>query len=306
MGVSQTGNITATFNEPVTGVSGTTFVLRNAAGTVIPAAVTYNATTRVATLDPTATLPADIRYTATLTGGTTNIRDAGTPSASLATTSWAFTTGPVPTVSGQTPASGATAVSATGNITATLSEAVTGVSGTTVILKNATTGATIPAGVTYNATTRVVTLDPTATLPTEARYTATLTGGATSIRDSAGNPLATRSWSFVVGTRPTLTTRGPAVNATAISRTANVTGTFSEAVQGVSGTSVTLKNATTGAAISAVVTYNATTRVVTLNPSLTLAANTKFTVTMTGSATAIRDMAGNNFGNTTWSFTTGA
>ncbi|MCW2801897.1 MAG: hypothetical protein JWN06_114, partial [Propionibacteriaceae bacterium] len=506
-GASATGNITATFSEPVTGVSGTTFQLTNAAGTAVAATVSYNATTRVATLDPTATLAANTTYTARLTGA--SIVDSA--SNSLADTTWSFTTAaapvatapgaptigaptagnasatvrwtapasnggsaitgyqvrifvgaattatrtvtvgnvtssvvdaltngtgyqfdvaainavgtgaasartatttPVapppsvtvagaptigaptaanasatvrwtapasnggaaitgyrirtyvgtsttvfrttnvanvtstsigtltngtgyqfdvaainsagtgtasartatttprtefvaPTITTRAPASGGTAVAVGSNITATFGEAVTGVSGTTFVLRNAA-GTAVAAAVTYDATTRVATLNPTANLPAEARYTATLTGGAAAIRDTAGNPLATSSWSFVVGTRPTLTTRSPAVNAIAVSRTANVTGTFSEAVQGVSGTSVTLKNATTGAAISAVVSYNATTRVVTLNPSATLAANTKFTVTMTGSATAIRDMAGNNFGNTTWSFTTGA
>jgi hypothetical protein len=50
--------------------------------------------------------------------------------------------------------------------------------------------------VTYNATTRVVTLDPSVTLAANMRYTATLTGGATAIRDIAGNPLTTISWSF--------------------------------------------------------------------------------------------------------------
>jgi hypothetical protein len=90
-GVSAGTNVTATFSEPVSGVGGTTFVLRNAAGGAAAAAVTYNATTRVATLDPSADLGADSRYTATLTGGTSAIRDtAGNP---LTTTSWSFTTG---------------------------------------------------------------------------------------------------------------------------------------------------------------------------------------------------------------------
>jgi hypothetical protein len=257
---------------------------------------------------------ADVTSTSigTLTNGTgyqfdvAAINSAGTGAASARTaTTTPRTEFVAPTITTRAPASGGTAVAVGSNITATFGEAVTGVSGTTFVLRNAA-GTAVAAAVTYDATTRVATLNPTANLPAEARYTATLTGGAAAIRDTAGNPLATSSWSFVVGTRPTLTTRSPAVNAIAVSRTANVTGTFSEAVQGVSGTSVTLKNATTGAAISAVVSYNATTRVVTLNPSATLAANTKFTVTMTGSATAIRDMAGNNFGNTTWSFTTGA
>src|SRR4029453_10708657 len=70
--VSQVANPPATFSEPVTGVNGTTTFVLRLGTTVVPATVTYNTTTRVATLDPTATLLADRTYTATLSG----VRDA--------------------------------------------------------------------------------------------------------------------------------------------------------------------------------------------------------------------------------------
>ncbi len=300
-GFSTTGNISVTFSEAVQGVSGTTFTLRNAAGTAVPAAVTYSTTTRVATLDPTSTLPSDARYTVALTGGATGIRDvAGN---GLASTTWAFTAGPAPTITGRTPGANATAASTTGNITATLSEAVNGVSGTTFTLRDAA-GTAVPAAVSYSTTTRVATLNPTATLAADTRYTATLTGGATAIRDAAGNPLATTSWTFTTGPRPTVTARTPGVSSTGVSRTVNITATFSEAVTGVSGTTVTLRTSA-GAAVTAVVTYSATTRVATLNPSVTLAANTVYTVTLTGGTSAIRDAIGNPLTTTTWNFTTG-
>ena len=53
------------------------------------------------------------------------------------------------------------------------------------------------------------------------------------------------------------------------------------------------------------VSCNATTRVATLNPNTTLASRTKFTVTLTGGAAAIRDAAGNPLTTATWTFTTG-
>jgi methionine-rich copper-binding protein CopC len=189
-GASRTANLTATFSENVTGVSGTTFTLKNAAGTAIPAAVTYNATTHVATLNPTATLPTDTKLTATLTKA---IKDSA--SNPLAATTWTFTTGPTPTVTARTPAANATGASRTANLTATFSENVTGVSGTTFTLKNAA-GTAIPAAVTYNATTHVATLNPTATLPALTKLTATLT---TAIKDSASNPLAPTTWTFTTG-----------------------------------------------------------------------------------------------------------
>jgi hypothetical protein len=54
------------------------------------------------------------------------------------------------------------------------------------------------------------------------------------------------------------------------------------------------------------VSYNASTRTVTLNPSVTLAGNTVYRVTLTGGTTAVRDIAGNPLTTTSWTFTTGA
>jgi hypothetical protein len=298
--VSTTANITATFNEAVQGVSGTTFTVKNAAGTAVAAAVTRNGTTNQWILAPTAALVPDTKYTATLTGSASAIRDgANNP---LATTSWTFLTGSAPAITTRTPGTGAFAASTTANITATFSENVTGVSGTTFTLKNAA-GTAITAVVSYSATTRVATLNPSASLVADAKYTATLTGGTTAIRDTAGNPAATSSWTFTTGPAPTVTSRTAASGATGVSRTANITATFSENVAGLSGTTFTLKNGTTS--ITAVVTYNATTRVATLNPSATLAASTRYTAALTGGAAAIRDAGGNPLTSTTWTFTTG-
>jgi len=105
-------------------------------------------------------------------------------------------------------------------------------------------------------------------------------------------------------TAPTVSAQTPAANATKVSRTANITATFSEAVQGVSGTTFQLTNAATGAAITATVTYNATTRVATLDPSATLALKTQYRVTLVGGTAGIRDLAGNPLVNVTWVFST--
>jgi len=311
--MSQTGDITVGFSEVVSGVNGSTFTLKNPAGTVIPATVTYNETIRVATLNPTGALAADTKYTVTLTGSVTAIRDASNNA--LATTQWTFTTGPGPTVTNRT-AWFATGVSQTADVTATFSEPVIGVSATTFTLKNPA-GTAVPATVTYNPTSRVATLNPTTTLAADTRYTATLTGSATAIRDVAGNPLAdnpsekepsaTTSWYFTTGPVPTVISRSPAVNATAVSRTADITATFSEPVTGTSGNYFMLTNATTGAMVPVeLYSYNAASRVATLNPRGTLTANTKYTVTLTSSTYGgIRDAAGNPLQTTRWTFTTG-
>ena len=211
----------------------------------------------------------------------------------------------------RTPAGGATGVVRTGNVTATFSEAVQGVGGTTFTLRAGTS--TVAATVTYDAGTRTATLDPTADLAAGTQYTATLTGSAAAVRDLANNPLVTVSWTFTTAaaaapadtTAPTVSSRVPGPNATNVSRTGNLTVTFSEAVQGVSATTLVLRNAITGAAIPAVVTRDGTTNRWIIDPNPTLAFGTRFTVTAAGGTGAIRDTAGNPLTTTSWSFTTG-
>jgi hypothetical protein len=191
MGVGQTGNVTATFSEAISGLGTASFTLKNSAGSLVASPVSWNATTRVATLNPTATLAADRKHTASVTAGITDL--AGNP---LAAYSWAFTTGPRPTVVGRTPAVNATGVSRTANVTATISEAVSGVSGGTFALRNAATGALVSYAVSYNATTRVATLNPNVTLAANTKYTVAMSA---SIKDAAANPLIGTSWSFTTG-----------------------------------------------------------------------------------------------------------
>ncbi|MGX5653443.1 hypothetical protein ACWKWC_01560, partial [Geodermatophilus nigrescens] len=49
-----------------------------------------------------------------------------------------------------------------------------------------------------------------------------ITGGTSAVRDLAGNPLTTRSWSFSTGPAPTVIGKGPAAGATGVGRTASV------------------------------------------------------------------------------------
>ena len=302
-GAAVASSVTATFSRNVQGVSGSTFVLKNPAGTTVPAAVTYDAATRTATLKPSSLLAASQKYTATLTGGTAAIRDtAGTP---LVTTGWSFTTAVAPTVTSRAPGANTTGVAAGSNVTATFSSAVQGVSTGTFVLKGPS-GAAVPAAVSYNATTRTATLDPASNLANDTKYTATLTGGAAAIRDAAGTPLATTSWTFTTGPAPVITAMTPRPGATLVRRANNVAVTFSEAVQGAGTGTITLKATATGAKIAATVSRYGTTNQWILDPSATLAARTSYTVTVTGGTAAIRDLAGNSLTSYSWTFTTGS
>jgi hypothetical protein len=93
--IAVTANITATFSEamnPAT-INGTTFELRNATNALVPAAVTYDASTRRATLDPSANLLTSTTYTARVRGGAVDPRVKDQAGNALAQDLfWTFTT----------------------------------------------------------------------------------------------------------------------------------------------------------------------------------------------------------------------
>ena len=104
-----------------------------------------------------------------------------------------------PTVTGRTPAPGATGVGRAKNVTATFSEPVAGVNGTTFVLRKASTGTKVPATVTLGSTPNRWVLNPKKGLAARSKYTVVLKGGLTRIRDLSDNPLVTKKWSFRTG-----------------------------------------------------------------------------------------------------------
>ncbi len=92
--------VTATFNQPVTGLSPTTFTVTDRHGLSVPGTVSYSSVTRTATFTPTMALEPGTTYTARLT---TDVR--GAVGKRLAAYSWRFTTAGVvkPTVTAYSP-----------------------------------------------------------------------------------------------------------------------------------------------------------------------------------------------------------
>ena len=90
--MAPTSNVTATFSADMnqTTVNGSTFTLKQGT-TAVPAAVTYNAATRTATVDPTADLQAGLVYTATVLGGASGVKDTSGNTLANSQT-WSFTT----------------------------------------------------------------------------------------------------------------------------------------------------------------------------------------------------------------------
>lgn len=98
-GVAISTTVQATFSEAMNSstINSSTFQLRDPSNTVVPANVTYDATTKTATLTPNAALTANITYTATVAGGNSGVKDlAGNALANNLV--WTFTTSDVITL----------------------------------------------------------------------------------------------------------------------------------------------------------------------------------------------------------------
>ncbi|WP_235564321.1 Ig-like domain-containing protein, partial [Arthrobacter sp. Soil762] len=106
-------------------------------------------------------------------------------------------------------------------------------------------------------------------------------------------------------TAPTVTGTSPTDGATGVAVTANVTGSFSEAMNAstVTSSTFTLKEGTT--TVPAAVTYSSAGNIATLDPTANLAADTTYTATIESGPNGVEDVAGNALAtDRTWTFTT--
>jgi hypothetical protein len=101
---------------------------------------------------------------------------------------------------------------------------------------------------TISTGSNIITLTPSSALSGSTTYTATITGGASGVKDLAGNSLANNySWSFttvsVDNTPPTITSVSPVSGATGVSVNTSITANFSESVNAstVTGSTFQLK-----------------------------------------------------------------
>jgi len=107
-------------------------------------------------------------------------------------------------------------------------------------------------------------------------------------------------------TAPTVTATSPASGSTGVAAAANVTATFSEAMNASTVTSSTFTlQAGSSTPVPAVVAYDSANNVATLNPNADLAAGTVYTATVKGGSGGVKDSAGNALAaDRTWTFTT--
>ena len=201
-GVNTTTTITANFSEAINAstATGATVQLRDAGNNLVSAAI--SASGNQVTLTPSSALTGSTVYTATITGGTSGIKDlAG--NALVNNYTWSFTTAVVditpPVVSAVLPANGATGVSTSATITVNFSEAINPatVTGTTVQLRDA--GNNLVSTTIY-CFRKPGHISAIGCVGFTTVYTVTITGGASGVKDLAGNPLATNySWTFTTG-----------------------------------------------------------------------------------------------------------
>jgi methionine-rich copper-binding protein CopC len=305
--------VQVTFSEPMdpATITTSTVVLRNTATTaVVPATVSYNTATRVATLTPTGPLSNATNYTVNVTTGVKDV--SGNALAAQFNSTFTTAAAPdniAPTIVSRTPANGATSIPIDANVTVTFSEPMdpATINTTTITLTPTAGGSAVAATVTYTGNT--ATLNPTADLLNNTSYTITVTTG---VKDVAGNQLAAQSTSTFTTipdtTAPTVTSTSPLNGAINVAKGANITITFSEAMDPttINGTTIAVSGGDPVAPVVGQVTYDVATRTATFNPSSDLAPSKPYTVTVTGGALGVKDAAGNPMAvNAVFSFTTG-
>ncbi len=317
-GVAVNSVVTATFSKPMASASltATSFTLACPAGTPVSAAITYDATTRVASLTPSAALPPSTLCVATVT---TAAQDT-TGIALASNFVWSFVTAPLgdttrPTVVLTVPAAGAVNVANNTKISATFSEdmAAATISGSSFSVTNTSLGTVVLGTVSYSASARAATFTPStpATLANNSQFTATITTAAT---DLAGNALAGNFvWSFTTGgsadnTPPTVTAISPPDGSVGVCLTRSVSATFSEPMDAATVNASTFGVTDNGVAVPCSVSYDATSQVasfVATNPA-GFAASRPFVVTVRSGNAGVKDLAGNALAvDRVWGFSTG-
>ena len=301
-GVAVGANIVLTYSEAVQKGSGS-MTISSAGGmvTISVSSALVSVSGAVVTIDPSADLLDGTAYTLSFPAGV--FQDLAGNNAGSLTRS--FTTAvaldsTVPTIMSTLPVMNGT-INSSDNIVLTYSEAVQKGSG------NITIGAiTIPvSSAQVNIAGAVVTIDPSADLLTGTSYTLSFSAGA--FQDLAGNNAGSFTLNFNTAvaldtTPPTIASSVPANGATGVAVGANIVLTYSEAVQKGSG-SMTISSGggmVTISVSSALVSVSGA--VVTINPTADLLDGTAYTLSFP--AGVFQDLAGNNAGSLTRSFTT--
>ncbi len=297
-GIAAGANLSVQFSEAVT-TNASWFTLNCAtSGTV---SVSESGSGNARTLDPAPLLTPSELCTATITG-TQVLDEDGTPDAMAANYQWTFTVAPdvAPTVTGNSPANGASGVSPTSNLSVDFSEPVT-TGGGWFALNCATSGSVT---VTESGSGASRTLDPDNNLASGELCTASITAASVVDLDGTPTPMAVNyQWTFTVAVDnpPTVASTSPANSAASVPIGANLIVNFSEPVS-VSGSWYSINCAVSGAH-TGVVSGGPTTY--TINPAPDFDALESCSVTLTAALVLDQDGTPDPLtSNYVWTFTT--
>jgi hypothetical protein len=282
-GVAVTAVATATFSKAMdpTTINPTTATISAASGAVA-STVTYDGTTRTATIAPTASLAGGVTYTVRLSG------IAAQDGTALATVSWSFTTAgaPVPpTIVSRTPAPGATGVATAAPVVIGFSRGMASSTLTTSTVTLSGPSGRVGATVAYDGSSKTATLSPSSPLASNTTYTASVDA---SVQAADGVPLGTTStWSFTTTNAPEVRSTTPADGATGVSMTVTPTIQMSMALDAATVTTTNVKLVRPDASlVPLTVTYNSSTYKITLTPSSPFDYSGKFTIRLETGITA--------------------
>jgi hypothetical protein len=308
----------ATFSkamDPLT-ITNANFMLKETvSGLSVAGTVSYSGVSAVFT--PLANLADGRGYTTTIKGGVAGVRDlAGNPMLTDYVLSWktsatSDTTAPLVTATSITNGSANVAINT--RVGAIFSKGLDPVSITNVnvTLKEAVSGISVAGTVSCSGVS--ATFIPTKNLNSATLYTATVSGGASGVKDLAGNSMAVDYvWSWTTGsatdtTAPMLSGTVNADGATNVALNTKAGATFSETMDPLTITNAifTLKEAGSGNPVSGTTSCSGTHALFT--PSINLSANTRYTAIIKGGVGGAKDLTGNPLASDyVWSWTTTA
>ena len=313
LNVSNTANIFLTFDENVNAGDGDIIIKKTSDNNVFETiAANSNLVTGTGTdvieINPSNTFASGTEYYVVIDSDAFKDLTGNYYAGISSTTALSFTTldSTNPSLSSSSPAHLDTDVAVDTNIVLNFSEAVDVESGNITIKKTSDDSTVETIDVTSTQVTgsgsTQITINPSSALDDSTEFYLII--DATAFDDSAGNSYAgidntnsMLSFTSIDNTNPTLSSSVPVDNATSVSAAANITLTFSEAVDVESG-NITIKKTSDDSTLETIdVTENKVTGTgtnqITINPSNTFSSSTEYYVLI--DATAFYDAAGNSY-----------
>lgn len=300
--ISTKPTIQMNFSEDVQGVNANNLTLRigSKSGTKIAIGQITQGANNSYTFTPTAALNEKAKYFVVASNGITDLEDN-----KLVESSFSFTTGDftAPSISISTPSNNATNVPIKPMIQINFSEEVQSVNESNLTLREGSkSGAKVTIGQITQGENNSYTFTPAVALKENTTYFVTASNGITDLQN---NKLVTSSFSFTTGdlTVPSVSIISPSNNATNIPTNPLIHVNFSEIVQNVNTSNLTLRVGSQSGSTIAIsqITQGANNRY-TFTPTVALKEKTTYFVV---ASNGITDLQGNKLVTSSFSFTTG-